>query len=309
MFSSFLTIGQQVLILFLLIGVGFILGKLHVMDAQFSRSLSNLVLTLVVPCITIVSFQRPLEQESLSQFGTIMAISVVVHALNMLLAHGILRKKDELQPLLQFSVVFSNCAFMAYPLLTALLGASGVFLGSAYVAVFNVLTWTYGVVLMTGDRRQLSIKKAVLNPGVLGVVIGLALYLLQISLPTVILSPMQYISNLNTPLPMLIVGYQLSQVDLRHTLRSVRCWLSMVLRLVVVPLLTLGICLLIGTAPSVTLAVVITSSAPAAAALSMYAARFGKDTEFASSIVSTHTLFSALTMPLIVTLAQYLLHN
>lgn len=307
MISSFLTIGQQVLILFVLIAVGFVLGKLRMMDARFTRTMSNLILTVVVPCITIVSFQRPLEQESLSQFCTIMAIAVVVHGLNILLAHGFLRKKDALQPLLQFSVVFSNCAFMAYPLLTALLGASGVFLGSAYVAVFNVLTWTYGVVLMTGERKQLSVKKAVLNPGVIGVVIGLALYLLQISIPTTLLTPMQYISNLNTPLPMLIVGYQLSQVDLRRTLHSGRCWLSMALRLVVSPLLTLGLCLLLGASPSVTMAVVITASAPAAAALSMYAARFEKDTDFASSIVSTHTLFSALTMPLMVGLAQYLL--
>lgn len=305
MLSSFLTIGQQVLILFLLIGVGFTLGKLHIADAHFSRSLSNIVLMVVVPCITIVSFQRPLERESLSQFATILVIAVVVHGINMLLAHGVLHKKDELQPLLQFGVVFSNCAFMAYPLLTALLGASGVFLGSAYVAVFNILTWTYGVVLMTGNRRSLSVKKAVLNPGVIGVVIGMALYLMQVTLPNVIFTPMEYIANLNTPLPMIIVGYQLSQVDLRRTLRSGRCWLSMLLRLVISPLLALSICLVIGTAPNVTLAVVITSSAPTAAALSMFAARFEKDTEFASSLVSTHTLFSALTMPLIVALAQY----
>lgn len=307
MISSFLTIGQQVLILFILIAVGFFLGKLRLMDAQFSRSLSNLVLTVVVPCITIVSFQRPLETEGLLQFGTVLAISAVIHVINILLARGFLRKRDDFQPLLQFGVIFSNCAFMAYPLQTALLGSSGVFLGSAYVTLYNVLTWTYGIVLLTGERKQLSVKKAVVNPGVIGVLLGLALYLLQISIPETLLTPMQYISNLNTPLPMLIVGYQLSQVDLRRALRSGRCWLSMALRLIVSPLLTLVICLLLGVSSSVTLAVVISSSAPAGASLSMFAARFEKDTELASSIVSTHTLFSALTMPLIVGLAQYLL--
>lgn len=306
MFSSFITIGQQVLILFLLIGVGFVLGKLHLMDDHFSRSLSNLVLTLVVPCITITSFQRPLERAGLQQFGIAMAITVAVHIVNILLAYSFLRKKDNFQPLLRFGVIFSNCAFMAYPLQTAILGSSGVFLGSAYVVIYNILSWTYGVALLTGDRKQLSVKKAFLNPGTIGVVIGLALYLLRVSIPSLLLTPMQYISNLNTPLPMLIVGYQLSQVDLRRALRSGRCWLSMALRLVASPLLTLVICLLLGSPSSVTLAIVIASSAPAGAALSMFAARFEKDTELASSIVSTHTLFSALTMPLIVALAQYL---
>ena len=307
MISSFLTIGQQVLILFILVSVGFALGKFRMMDAQFSRTLSNIVLMVVSPCITIVSFQRPLERESLSQFATIMAIAAVAHGFNMLLAHGFIRKKDNMQPLFQFSVVFSNCAFMAYPLLTALLGTSGIFLGSAYVIVFHVLTWTYGIILLTGDRKQMSLKKAILNPGIIGVVLGFALYLLQISLPPIIFTPMQYISNMNTPLPMLIIGYQLSQVDIRLTLRSGRCWLSSLLRLIVSPLLVLGICLLLGTDSTVTLAIVITSSAPAAAILGMFAARFEKEPEFAAGIVSTQTLLSALTMPLIVTLAKLLL--
>ena len=307
MFSSFITIGEQVLILFLLIGVGFILGKLRLMDDRFSRTLSNVTLLLVVPCITIVSFQRPLDQESLSQFSTVLLISIALHAINAALAFCCMRKKDAFRPILQFGVIFSNCAFMAYPLQTAILGSTGVFLGSAYVTIYNILSWTFGVALLTGDRKQLSVKKAFLNPGVLGVAIALTLYLLQISIPQIILTPMQYISHLNTPLPMFIVGYQLSQVDLRRALRSGRCWLSMALRLIVCPLLTLGLCLVLHTSASVTLAVVIASSAPAGAALSMFAARFEKDADLASSIVSTHTLFSVLTMPLIVSLAQSVL--
>ena len=306
MFSSFITIGEQVLILFLLIGVGFVLGKLRLMDDRFSRTLSNVTLLLVVPCITIVSFQRPLDQESLSQFSTVLLISIALHAINAALAFCCMRKKDAFRPILQFGVIFSNCAFMAYPLQQALLGSIGVFYGSAYVAVFNILMWSYGVYLMTGDRSRLKLRPMLLTPNILGVLIGLVLYLLQITLPPIIFKPMEFIASLATPLPMLVIGYQLYRTDLRRVLKSVNTWLSLVMRLVVMPLLMLGICLLLGTDKAVTIALVVASSAPAAAMLSMFATYFDKNTELSSSLVSAHTLFAAITMPLVVGLAQFL---
>ena len=117
---------------------------------------------------------------------------------------------------------------------------------------------------------------------------------------------MEYISSLATPLPLLVIGYQLQRADLRRALKSIGAWMSIALRLVVVPLLTLALCLLLHTDSAVTVSLVVAASAPAAAMLSMFATRFEKDTELASSLVSAHTLLSAVTMPLIVGLAQYL---
>ena len=307
MIESFLMVGQQVLTLFLLGAVGFAIGKFRWIDDHTSRGISNMVMNVVFPCIMITSFQRPLEQSSLRNFGMVLLLGTIIHIAALLLAHTLLPRRDTARPLYEFGVIFSNCAFMSYPLQTAMLGTIGVFYGSAYVVVYTVLSWTYGIWLLTGDKKNLSLRPILLNPGVIGVLIALPLYLLQISLPSVLMTPMQYISNLNTPLPMMIVGYQLSHVDLRGALRSRSCWVSMALRLVVVPLLSLGLCYALQVERSVALTVVIASSAPAGAALSMFAARFEKDTDLASSIVSTHTVFSVLTMPLIVGLAQYLI--
>lgn len=307
MLNSFLTVGQQVLILFMLIAVGYVLGKLKMIDEHSSRSMSNIVLSVVTPCLSVVSFQRPLEKDSLSNFCLVFLISIGIHVGSILLSRLVIRDKeyDRRAPLC-FSVIFSNSAFMAYPLQTALLGSIGVFYGSAYVAVFTILLWTYGVYLMTGDRSRLKLRPILLTPNIIGIVAALALYLLQISLPPIVLKPMEYISSLSTPLPMLVIGYQLQRADLRRALRSAGAWLSIALRLVIVPLLTLGLCLLLGTDSTVTVSLVVAASAPAAAMLSMFATRFEKDTELASSLVSAHTLLSALTMPLIVGLAQYL---
>ena len=77
------------------------------------------------------------------------------------------------------------------------------------MAVFNVFVWTYGLVEMSGNRKLLSVKNLILNPGVVGVLVALTLFICRIRLPYIVSEPMGYLANLNTPLPMLIIGFYL----------------------------------------------------------------------------------------------------
>ena len=99
------------------------------------------------------------------------------------------------------------------------------------------------------------------------VAIAMVLYLLQITLPEIILSPITYLSDMNTPLPMVVIGYQLSQADFRRALHGAIFWVSAALRLLILPLLALGVCMLMRLDSGVTLAVVIAASTPPAALL------------------------------------------
>ena len=159
---------------------------------------------------------------------------------------------------------------------------------------------------MTDDRTQLKLRPLLLNPGVISIVLAMALFLLQITLPEIVMVPITYLSDLNTPLPMVVVGYQLSHADFRAALQGINSWISMLLRLVAFPLLSLGVCLALGLDSRLTVITVIAASAPPAALMSMFSAKFKLDTALASSMVSVQTAFSALTMPLMVSLANYL---
>ena len=307
MIESFLTVGRQIITLYLLMAVGFVLGKVKLIDDRGSLTMSNLVMYVVSPCMLLVAFQRPLEHELLHEFAISLGIALLLHAAFIVLSRLILREKDaHRRGLMLFSSVFSNCGFMGYPLMTALFGSIGVFYGSAYVVVFTFLTWTYGVFAMTDDRSQLKLRPLLLNPGVISIVLAMALFLLQITLPEIVMVPITYLSDLNTPLPMVVVGYQLSHADFRAALQGKSSWVTMGLRLVALPLASLGICLLLGVPHDLTLVLLIAASAPPAALLSMFAARFGKDTALTSSLVSVQTAISALTMPVLVGLAEVL---
>ena len=135
---------------------------------------------------------------------------------------------------------------------------------------------------------------------------AVVLYLLQITLPEIILSPITYLSDMNTPLPMVVIGYQLSRADFRRALHGASFWVSAALRLVILPLLALGVCMLMRLDSGVTLAVVIAASTPPAALLGMFAAKFDRDVSLAPSLVAVQTLLSMITMPLVLGLAKFL---
>ena len=307
MIHSFLTVGQQVLILFLLMAVGFALGKARLMDDRGSLALSNIVMYVVAPAMLVVAFQRERNDADLHNFWLSLALSAAVHVVGILLAL-LLRGRDGSCRELRFGVVFSNCAFVGYPLMLSLLGSIGVFYGSAYVVVFTVLSWTVGVYMMTGDAKKLRLRNVVLNPGIISVVVAVALYLLSVSLPELVLAPLTYLASMNTPLPIMVVGYQLSHANFGRAFSDRRSWLALALRLVVIPLLTIGGCMLLRVDSVVAMVMVIAASTPPAALLGMFAQKFDCDTQLAASMVSVYTAVSVVTIPLVVGLAQYLLY-
>ena len=309
MIDSFLTVSQQVLMLFMLIGVGFLLGKLKLITTEGSLCMSNLMLYAVVPCLVVSSFQRPLEAEHLQNFGLTMLLSLIVHISMIAVASVALRRVDkDRRSVLSLCAVMANCGFMAFPLQSALYGPIGIFYGSAYMVIFNICTWTWALYTVSGyDKSVLKLRTVLLNPTIISLVVALGLYLGQITLPDLLLTPINYISSLNTPVPMLIIGYHLSQADLKTALCGQGTLTSLLLRLIVSPLLAIGLCLLLNLNSMVSTIVVIAAATPAAAVVTMLVSKFGKNAPLSSSLVSVHTLCSAVTIPVMVALAQLLI--
>ena len=304
---EFWTVAQQVLVLFLLVAVGYAGGKAKWFGHEAVRGCTELVLLVATPCVIIQSFQKPFDRSMLAGLGAAALIALGVHAAAIGLTHLVFRDKDEARRrVLRFGTVFSNAGYMSLPLQQALLGEEGVFYGAAYVAVFNLIVWSCGVLEMSGDRKNLSVKKLVLNPGMIGLAFGLPIFLFSIPLPEVIAAPIDHLAALNTPLPMIIVGVYLADTKLMSIWKDARCYLAAGLRLLVIPLATLVVLLLCGVRGTLLTACVIAASAPCAAATTMFATRYQQDTALSVNLVSMTTLLSVVTMPLVVGLSQAL---
>jgi predicted permease len=307
MLTNLLTVGEQALVLFLLILVGLICRKTNLIGDGAITGMSNLTLYFVIPCTLIHAFQIELTPDTLRDFLIALAAAAGCHLLNFVVAFFVIRDRDPVRKrVLTLVATFSNCNFMAFPLQTALIGSTGIFFGSSYAMITPLAFWTGGVAYLEGDSRSFSAKKLLLNPGIFGIAAGLIVFFGGITLPELLNSPVTHLSDMAVALPMVIIGCQLADTDLRHILSDKTAWLAAALRLLVLPLIELGLMVLCGIRGNVLIATVIAAAAPPAAIISMMAQRTGKQPQLAAESVSLQTLLSIATMPVVVGLAELL---
>ncbi len=312
MFESFCIVARQVVILFLLMGVGAACHRLKVISREAVRGLTELLVLVVTPALIVHVFQRPFDRALLEGLGWAVAMSFSAHALGCALAYLFVRGGVEAQRgVLRFAVMFSNAGFMGLPLEYALLGPRGVFFGAVYVVMFNLLCWSWGVMVMRGDAQGVRVQSFLVNPGTVGVALGLPFFLLSMKLPPIVGEPVRMLSDLNTPLAMIMTGWYLADADFRPVLRSVQAYVAGALRLVAVPVLMVGgmwALLAAGFSLDTTMcaAIATASAAPVGALTTVVAARLERDVSTATGIVSGTTLVSMATMPLVVGLALWL---
>lgn len=307
MLQNLLTVFWQVVTLFLLMAFGVAGGKSGLINENGSKVMSNISLYFVTPCLIINSFNIDYDPAKLKGLLICLLASFLIHAVTILAVELIFKgNKQKRTSVLRFACVFSNAAYMGIPLQQAVLGEDGVFYGSVYVAMFNITLWTYGVVCSTGDIKAISGKKLILNPGIIGVIIGLLLFILPVELPTVAGTVLSNMAALNTPLAMMIIGFYLAQSNLLAAFRDKAVYAVSFIRLIAVPLAALGVLYICGVKGPVFVSLVTAASAPVAAATSIFATRFDNDIDLSVNLVTFTTILSIITMPLIVALAQSL---
>ena len=308
MFDGFLLTAQQVGVLFTLMAVGYVCRRKGLFSDAFVKGAVNLLLLIVTPCLIRHVFQRPFTKELLANLGMALAAAFFAHGVGLLFAETCFRRVDDMRKgILKFGTVFSNGGFMAIPLEYALLGAEGAFYGAVYVVVFNLLCWTYGLKVMCGHLKDLDKRILFVNPGTIGLTVGLPLFLTSTTLPQVIGEPIRYLSELNTPLAMIIIGYYLANARFAAYFRCAPALVASGLRLLVIPSMVLAVLIMVrgfGLDPVMAVALTASASAPVAAMDSMFAAKYGKDVDLSVGLVSVTTLISIITMPLIVGIAM-----
>lgn len=300
-----LNVFTQVIILFVLILTGAVLTRAGIITKAGADCMTDICLILVTPCVIIKSFIREFNPDTMKGLLISFLIAFCMHIGFIVLSRFFTDSDIKRKRVLQFAVIFSNCGFMAIPLQEALLGEEGIFYGSAYIAVFNVFVWSYGILLMSGDKKYLTPKKIIINPGFIGLALGLAIFLLSIPVPQALSQPISYIAALNTPLPMLIIGYHLYNCNLIASLKNIKCSVAVVLRLFVFPAAAVAVMRLCGVRGIMLISAAISCCAPTASITTMFSSKFKSgDTELSVGIVSASTALSLVSMPLIITLAE-----
>ena len=296
--STVLTLFQQTLIMFILAGVGLLLYKGGKISQEGSKSLGNILIFAVLPCVIVNSFLVERTAESMKALGISALLAFVSVVIAMVVSRLIFRK----DPIAAFACSFSNPGFFGVPLIVAAQSSSAVFYIAAFIGFINLFQWTFGVYLMTGNKESMSLKGFVKAPFFIALCIGLVLYFTGITLPAIVTKTITTITAINTPLAMFTVGVYLAQADIGKLFARKQNYLIAAVRLVVIPLITVGLMKLIPGYFEAKQAILIAAACPTGSNIAVYAHLHGKDYPYAVETVVLTTLLSIATIPVIVSL-------
>ena len=302
------TILNQTIIMLILIGVGVICAKTKLISESSNKDLSKFVLQVVNPVVIFISYQKPYKAELAKNLLLTFVISIVVMSVLISLSYLFVRKKEGREfEIERFSSVYSNCGFMGIPLVNALFGDEGVFYLTAFITVFNLIVWTHGVILVSGEKDFKQVVKVFYSPTIISIILGLITFFLEIRLPDTALSALGFIKDVNTPMAMIVSGVTIAATDIPKLLKNYRVYDVCFLKLIVMPLiLAVPLSLFTNFDDKVRMTVLVAAAAPPAAMCTLLSIRYGKNSVYASEIFTAGTILSVGTLPLVVKATEYL---
>lgn len=291
---------KQILMMAILSACGFLLFKAKKITHEGSRTIANILIYISLPCVIVNSFLVERTKEKMLGLAISAAAAAVVLAVSILVSRLAFRR----DPIAAFAGSFSNPGFFGIPLIVGVLSDGAVFYVAAFIAFLNLLQWSYGVSLLTGEKASGLPKKIVTAPFMIATALGLLLFFTGVQPPQVLKTALGYLSGINTPLAMFTVGIYLAQADIKKMLVKKQLYLVSLIRLIVIPAISLALLSLLPKELfEMKLALLICAACPVGSNIAVYAQLHNKDHRYAVETIVTSTVLSVATIPLLVRLA------
>lgn len=298
----------QIVLMFILMLVGLLINKLGFMHAQTSTDLTNILLYVVSPCLIINAFQQRFSASRLQTLGLVIVGILIIYAVMIIVTQLVFRRVADpnLRRIMRYGSVYSNAGFMGIPLTSSLFGSTGVFFAVASLAAFNIFSWTHGISLFTGRQgsRRENLKQIILNPNIIAIIVGLVLFVTSTRLPGIISNAVTYVSAINTPLSMIVIGNSLAAVKLNRETLDKRLWGVLLLRNLLFPYLTIAVLQLIGITGVPLFTTVLMAACPVAGIVVLFTLKVHGEPGPAVALMSVSTILSIATIPLVFALTN-----
>ena len=299
---------EEIIKLFVIMFMGYAVVKAGLMKSSESKSVSVIMVYLVIPCVILNAFQVEYTPDVQKGLLLACAAAVAVHILFLLLT-TILKKPLHLDVIERATIIYSNAGILVIPLVQELLGQEYVIYSSAYIAVQLILIWTHCKNMLC-EEDKLEWKKVLLNVNIISIIAGVVLFIFRIQLPSGAQDVLNMMNNMIGPLGMLLAGMVIAEVPLKTVFTRKRSYLSAALRLFIYPVFVLELMKVIQTFASIQdskqilLTVYLASITPACATVTSMAQLYDKDAAYSSSLYVLTTLLSIATMPVMVGLFE-----
>ena len=309
MSENFFVVTRQVVTLFLIMGVGFFLCKAGRLSKQTVSQVSFLQVNIVVPCVIFNSLRIGNDVRILRELGLAALATAMCYLVTIVASTFMYRKKQaDTRAVFRFGVVYSNVAFIGFPLVEAVFGKDALVYAAVSLAVFTLFQWTHGVYIM-GGRGKLSARAVLLSPGIIALLLGFMFFLIGFDAFDRFAGPVgsavQFIANMNTPLALTVLGAQMAFSNYRELFASKPLYGACAIRLIAFPALaalTMAPLLFppFRLPPHVYITMATLCATPVAGLTSGFSERYSRDVSSAAQLITLSTLLSAVTLPLVV---------
>ena len=279
--------------IFSMMAVGFILKMLNIVGEGAEKTVSGIVISVVLPCNIVLSFMVDMTDNMISDCLWVIALSTLIQIIAVIYSKIAFRNcgKDEYCNL-YFAMICSNASFLGNPISEGVFGSYGLMIASIYLIPQRFMMWSAGLAAYSGmSDKAMAFKKIITHPCVIACVTGFVCMIFRISFPDFILSPVQLLGRCNTALSMMAVGMVLCKIDLRSVINKTVVAYT-IHRLVIMPLIIYVICLFLPVGKTVSGVSVLLAAMPAGATTGMLAVKYERKPEFAANLIFFSTVCS-----------------
>ena len=315
MLTAFLTtLGEMARILmFMLLGFG--LNRLHILPKGSGAGISRLITMVLIPALLIHNNMTEFQLANVNQYSQLVLMGMFLWTVMTILSLPIAKKLSGGDPLDRgvylYGLSFPNTGAFGLPLSLALLGTTGLFQFNLFLVMFSIMTYAWGVGLFLDAERKNLIKRFfvhLLNPVFVSMVIGMTLGALNAKswMPSLVMNFVSDLGGMYAPLSLLLTGYTIADYPLGEMFHLPKSYIFTALRLLVYPLIAVGLVKMVGGGLLMATMAVIAFSGPSGMNVVVFPASYGRNCETGASIVMISSLLSILTVPLLYALVQTL---
>ncbi len=302
--SISILLAEKIAQLFLILLMGYLVVRVGLLRPEDSRVLSVIMVYLVMPCMILNAFQIDNTPEVRTGIVYSFVVAGIMHLLFLALT-ALLKKPLKLDVIERCAVIYSNASALVIPLLEATLGSEYVVYSCGFIIVQLVLLWTHCCTVLRGDKG-IDLKKIVTNLNLIAIVAAALLFALHITLPAGLVTTISSVGNMIGPLGMLLAGMAIASSPLKKLVLTPRYYLTVFLRLILYPMVTLGLLWLlkaqtwIPDGKAILMTVFLSGITPVCSALNSMVQLYDRDMEESGALYVLTTLLSIVTMPLVI---------
>ncbi len=295
------TLINSVVLMAIIMAMGYYLRYKGILNNDGESSLTYILVNITAPAMIINAMNIDFSFDQLKTGATLLVISVIFDIFLILIGNIAAVKIDdnEKKKMVKYSVALMNCGFMGFPLVYQIYGSQGMFYATMFQTPNLIFLWTYGVSLLLGKKKiKNRYKFMFLNPGMIGVYVGLILYFTQFPLPLFATNLLDLLTNVTTVLSMLIIGSNIATIGVKDSFINKDAYFAAFFRLIVSPILMIILMKFLVLDPMIEQIYVIYATLPVAVLMPILAQKYGGDIELGSKIVVITHLISLITIPL-----------